>query len=104
MDEFPEGIVDVEDVVLYPSLAAEHPGVVLGRDQPLPLTEEELFPQGQAEDAMARNANLQPFDIAGVAAARPMRKKAMNLMAIKECEDRDAEERTPVKSMPTIVG
>jgi hypothetical protein len=104
MDEFPEGIVDVEDVVLYRSLAAEHPGVVLGRDQPLPLTEEELFPQGQAEDAMARNANLQPFDIAGVAAAQPMRKKAMNLMAIKECEDRDAEERTPVKSMPTIVG
>ena len=104
MDEFPEGIVDVEDVVLYPSLAAEHPGVVLGRDQPLPLTEEELFPQGQAEDAMARNANLQPFDIAGFAAARPMRRKAMNLMAIKECEDRDAEERTPVKSMPTIVG
>jgi hypothetical protein len=36
VDEFPEGIVDVEDVVLYPFLAAEHPGVVLGRDQPLP--------------------------------------------------------------------
>ncbi len=30
VDEFPEGIVKVEDVVLYPSLAAEHPGVVLG--------------------------------------------------------------------------
>jgi hypothetical protein len=28
VDEFPEGIVNVEDVVLYPSLAAEHPGVV----------------------------------------------------------------------------
>jgi hypothetical protein len=36
VDEFPEGIVDIEDVVLYPSLAAEHPGVVLGQDQPLP--------------------------------------------------------------------
>ena len=30
VDEFPEGIVDVEDVVLYPSLAAEHPGAGLG--------------------------------------------------------------------------
>ena len=30
VDESPEGIVDVENVVLYPSLAAEHPGVVLG--------------------------------------------------------------------------
>jgi hypothetical protein len=69
VDEFPEGIVDIEDVVLYPSLAAEHPGVVLGRDQPLPSIEEELFPQGQAEDAAARNANLQPFDITGVVAA-----------------------------------
>jgi hypothetical protein len=26
VDEFPEGIVEVKDVVLYPSLAAEHPG------------------------------------------------------------------------------
>jgi hypothetical protein len=69
VDESPKGIVDVEDVVLYPSLAAEHPGVVLGRDQPLPTIEEELVPQGQAEDAAARNANLQPFDVAGVVAA-----------------------------------
>jgi hypothetical protein len=69
VDEFPEGIVEVEDVVLYPSLAAEHPGVVLGRDQPLPSIEEELVPQGRAKDAAARNANLQPFNIAGVAAA-----------------------------------
>ena len=68
VDEFPEGIVDIEDVVLYPSLAAEHPGVVLGRDQPLPLIEEELVPQGRAEDATARNANLQPFNVAGVEA------------------------------------
>jgi hypothetical protein len=69
VDEFPEGIVDVEDVVLYPSLAAEHPGVVLGRDQPLPLIEEEMVPQGRVEDAAARNANLQQFDVAGVEAA-----------------------------------
>jgi hypothetical protein len=69
VDDCPKGIVDTEDVVLYPSLAAEHPGVVLGRDQPLPSIEEELVPQGQAEDAAARNANLQPFDVAGVVAA-----------------------------------
>ena len=69
MDKFPEGIVDVEDVVLYPSLAAEYPGVVLGQDQPLPSIEEELVPQGRAEDAAACNANLQPFDVAGVVAA-----------------------------------
>jgi hypothetical protein len=42
---------------------------VLGRDQPLPSIEEELVPQGRAEDAAARNANLWPFDVAGVAAA-----------------------------------
>ncbi len=31
VDKFPEGIVEIEDIlVLYPSLAAEHPGVVLG--------------------------------------------------------------------------
>jgi hypothetical protein len=69
VDKFPEGIVKVEDVVLYHSLAEEHPGVVLGRDQPLPSIEEELVLQGQAEDAAARNANLQPFDITGVGAA-----------------------------------
>jgi hypothetical protein len=44
VDEFPEGIVEVEDVVLYPSLAAEHPVLVLGQDQPLPLIKEELVP------------------------------------------------------------
>ncbi len=69
VDEFPEGIIDIKDVVLYPSLAAEHPGVVLKRDQPLPSIEEELIPQGQAEDAVACNANLRPFNIAGVVAA-----------------------------------
>jgi hypothetical protein len=58
VDEFPEGIIDIEDVVLYPFLTAEHPGVVLGQDQPLPSIEEELVPQGQAEDAAACNANL----------------------------------------------
>ncbi len=69
VDEFPKGIIDIEDVVLYPSLAAEHPGVVLGRDQPLSSIEEELVPQGQAEDTVACNANLQPFNFPGVVAA-----------------------------------
>ena len=69
VDEFPEGIIDVEDVVLYPSLAAEHPGVVLGRDQPLPSIKEELVPQGRAEDAAACSAKIQPFNVAGVVAA-----------------------------------
>jgi hypothetical protein len=50
VDEFPEGIVEVEDVILYLSLATEHPGVVLGRDQPLPSIEDELIPQGRTED------------------------------------------------------
>jgi hypothetical protein len=68
VDEFPEGIVEVKDIVLYPSLASEHPGVVLGQDQPLPLIEEELVRQGHAKDAAACNANLQLFDVAGVAA------------------------------------
>ena len=66
VDEFPEGIVDVEDVV--PSLAAEHPEVVLGRDQPLPSIEED-FTTSRQKDAAAHNANLQPFDVAGVVAA-----------------------------------
>jgi len=69
VDKFPEGIVYIENILLYHSLAVEHPGVVLGRDQPLPSIEEELVPQGRAEDTAACNANLQPFDIAGVAAA-----------------------------------
>ena len=30
VDESPKGIVEVKDVILYPSLAAEHPGVALG--------------------------------------------------------------------------
>jgi hypothetical protein len=35
----------------------------------LPSIKEELVPQGQAEDAAACNANIQPFDVAGVVAA-----------------------------------
>ena len=63
VDEFSEGIVDTKDIVLYPSLAVEHLGVVLGRDQPLPSIKEAHVPQGRAKDAVACNANLQPFNI-----------------------------------------
>jgi hypothetical protein len=69
VNKFPWGIVKIKDVVLYPSLAVEHPGVVLGQDQPLPSIEEELVLQGHAKDAVACNANLEPLDVAGVAAA-----------------------------------
>jgi hypothetical protein len=69
VDDFPKGIIDIEDIVLYPSFTVEHPEVVLGGDQPLPSIEEELIPQGRAKDAAAHNANLQLVDVARVAAA-----------------------------------
>jgi hypothetical protein len=68
VDEHSEGIIEEEDVILYPSLAAEQPGIILGRDQPLPSIEVDLIPQGQAEDQAARNANIDPYDVAGVEA------------------------------------
>jgi hypothetical protein len=30
VDEYPKGIFELDNVILYPSLAPEHPGVVLG--------------------------------------------------------------------------
>jgi hypothetical protein len=65
VDETPKGIIE-EDVVFYPSLAAETPGVVIKRDQPIPSMEDEIEPQGHAEDSEARNANLEPINAAGV--------------------------------------
>jgi hypothetical protein len=65
VDEYPEGLVK-EDVVLYPSLAAEIPGVVLERDLPIPTIKDEIKPQGCTKDATAGNANLESFYIAGV--------------------------------------
>ncbi len=65
VDEYTEGLVD-EDVVLYPSLAAEFPGITLDRDIAVPFIEEEIIPHGQAEDATAHNANVAPFVAAGV--------------------------------------
>ncbi len=43
--------------------------MVLRRDQPLLLIEEELVPQGCAKDAAARNTNLEPFNVTGLAVA-----------------------------------
>jgi hypothetical protein len=37
VDKYPKGIFELDNVILYPSLAAEHPRVVIGQDQPLPF-------------------------------------------------------------------
>jgi hypothetical protein len=66
VDECPEGILEEDDVILYPSIAAELPGVELEHDSPRPSIEPDLLPHGQAEDAAARNANQEPFDVVGV--------------------------------------
>ena len=71
VDESPMGIIEVKDVILYPSLATKHPGVALGQDHTLPLINEELVPQGHAKDAAACNANLQPLGVAGMGAVLP---------------------------------
>ena len=62
-----DGIVKKE-VVLYPTLAAEIPGVVLNRDQPVPLVEDKIRPQGRVKDAAARNAIIviEPSNVAGM--------------------------------------
>jgi hypothetical protein len=64
-----EGIVKKE-VVLYPNLAAEIPGVVLNRDQPVPLVEDKIRPQGRVKDAAARNAIIviEPSNVTGMEA------------------------------------
>jgi hypothetical protein len=61
IDEHPKGLVQ-EDVVLYPTLAAELPGVTIGRDVPVTAVEDEIAPQGRAEDAAATNAGLALMD------------------------------------------
>jgi hypothetical protein len=60
VDEQKEGLVK-EDCVPYPSLAAEFPGVTL--DHETPAIEDEIVPQGHAEDVAAQNANLALLDI-----------------------------------------
>ena len=66
VDECPEGILEEDDVILYPSIAAELPGVDLEHDTPRPSIEADLIPHGQAEDEAARNANHEPFGVVGV--------------------------------------
>jgi hypothetical protein len=65
VDKAPENIVE-EDVVLYPSLPGELPGVALERDQPIPSIEDNIEPHSQAERKAAINANLEPFNVTGV--------------------------------------
>jgi hypothetical protein len=52
VDENPEGTVK-EDMIPYPSLVAEFPGVTLDRNHPVPSIEGKIPPQGHAEDAVA---------------------------------------------------
>ena len=65
LDESPEGLV-AEDVVLYPSIVAEFPGVTLDRDIAVATVEDDVEPHGRLEDAAAHNAGLEPVAIAGV--------------------------------------
>ena len=55
-----------EEAVRYPSLVREFPGIALDRDLPIPSIEDELEPQGRAEDAAALNTNIAPYVAAGV--------------------------------------
>jgi hypothetical protein len=58
-----KGVVD-EDIILYPSITAEFPGVA--RMCHITPIKEEFEPHGHAEDATARSANFGPVIIAGV--------------------------------------
>jgi hypothetical protein len=55
-----------DDLVPYPEVAAKIPGMILDQHQPILSVEDEVVLQGQAKDKAARNANLEPFDMAGV--------------------------------------
>jgi hypothetical protein len=55
-----------DEFVPYPEVAAKIPGVVLGWHQPIPTVEVKVMLEGKAKDKAAHNANLEPFDIAGV--------------------------------------
>ena len=44
INKYPEGIIE-EDMVLYPTLAAEISGVVLNQDQPIPLMKTKSNPK-----------------------------------------------------------
>jgi hypothetical protein len=48
------------------ALAVKILGVVHNQDQPIPLIEDKIEPQGHAKDATVHNANIEPFNVAGV--------------------------------------
>jgi len=66
VDECPEGILEEDDVLLYPSIAAELPGVALEHDMPQPSIKADINPHGRKEDEATRNANQEPFGVVGV--------------------------------------
>ncbi len=86
VDKCPEGLVK-EDVVLYQSLAAEIPGVVLEQDLPILMIEDKIELQGHAKDAAARNANHKPFNIAGVDALAIIRANNNKINIINDDDD-----------------
>lgn len=61
-----EGLIAEDPAVVYPSLTAEFPRVILEGDMPIPPIEPKIEPHGRAEDAAANNANLPPYAAAGV--------------------------------------
>jgi hypothetical protein len=65
VDKASQGLVG-EDIVPYPTLAAEIPGVHLSCDKPVPTIKDEVNLMGRAEDPTAQNAGLEPLAIAGV--------------------------------------
>ena len=66
VNECPEGILEEDNVILYPSIVAELPGIDLEHNTPRPSIEADLIPHGQAEDEAARNANHESFGVVGV--------------------------------------
>jgi hypothetical protein len=71
IDKTPEEILEADDIVPYLSMAAKFPGVELSCDTPIPSIEDDVVPQGQAEDAAANNMNIDPnqrhlVDVPGV--------------------------------------
>ncbi len=94
VNKYPKVLIK-EDVVLYPSIVADIPGVVLEQDLPIQMIEDKFEPQGRAEDATARNPNLKLFNIAGVDA--PMIICAINNKINKINDDDDG-----ILLIPTI--
>ena len=62
VNEFPEGLIE-DNVVLYPSLAADISRVVLEQDLSISMIEDKIEPQGRAKDSVAHNWNLKPLTL-----------------------------------------